>query len=222
MNKKEEEREILELVYNRNCTIIDNINGVATEKPDFDIIGNNERFGVEITKYFYNPNKGASARAHNLGFNYNINKNKDTNFVYPCKIFEKTNEEESWKLLINNAVAYKYHGSIDYQPGQAPIYEDVESEIIDIINEKAKKLKKYRKLNYYELIIFDCEQYFVNHPNIFTDIYKSNNLKYKVAMSGYKRVYIISSTNNMSILISIGQELDKNLKKYSKGFGKDE
>ena len=208
MSKKDKELMVLKQIYQDDKVVI-----TKSECPDFIINGINEKFGVEITDYYYNE---SSARLKNKPgyFESIINSSdntiltqRDKGIITKQAIFVKEPNEEKYKFLLDT-IGIKYNENYDY--GVNPIYKDVERQLIDIINEKSIRAENYQKMDYYELFIQDRENYFASDTQRQLCLYNSQLLLDVVAQSRYKRVYIFSG----KVLCTIGYNPNENLVKY--------
>ena len=209
MNKKQREMEVLKKIYKEPIVKINH-----TDKPDFIIDGDNERFGVEITDYYYND---SSARLKNQPGYFNeiiksdndsiLNK-KDRGLITREAIYIKDTTDDKYKFLVDT-VGLKYNDRYDYNI--EPSYEDVEKQLIDRIQEKNEKSKEYEKLDYYELFIQDREKYFAKNRNRQIRLYNSKLLLNAITKSKFKRVYLFSG----DVLSIIGDNPSENMLKYN-------
>lgn len=208
MNKKEQELIILKQVYKK-----DKVEITESEKPDFIINGIKERFGVEITEYYYNE---SSARLKNKsGYFDKIIKSKDDSvltkkdkgLITREAIYIKDTTDDKFKFVMDT-VGLKYNDK--YEFNVEPAYEDVEKQLIDRIEEKNEKAKEYKKLDYYELFIQDKENYFGKNSNRLEQLKNSKLLLDAIYKSNYKRLYIFSNNH----LCIIGEKPNENMLKY--------
>lgn len=207
--KKDKEYKILIKVYSDKSLKIE-----SSEKPDFIIKSNEEKFGVEITEYYYNE---ASARIKNYaGYTEKIlNSNlddildkRDRGIISKSSLYVKCGEENKYSFL-SNIIETKYNNT--YRFGELPKFQDVEKQLIKIIKNKNEKTKHYNKcLEYTELFIEDKENYLCNHM---LELNNSEQISNEVAKSELKRVYIFSD----EYLIVIGTNPAENVEKYNKG-----
>ena len=205
MNKKNKELLVLKEIYHDDKVII-----TESECPDFIINGIDEKFGVEVTNYYYNE---SSARLKNKPgyFESIINSpdntiltQRDKGIITKQTIYVKEPDDDKYKFLLDS-VGVKYNGNYDY--GINPIYEDVEKQLIDRINEKSVKANDYQKLDYYELFIQDRENYFAMDSQRQLKFSNFKALLDDVEKSNYRRAYIFSE----KVLCSIGDKPNENL-----------
>lgn len=209
MSKKEKELLVLKNIYYDNKITI-----ISSEQPDFIIDGINEKFGVEVTDYYYNE---SSARLKNKPeyFESIINSDdssvltkKDKDFITKLAIYVKDSKDDKYKLL-STVVGLKYNDKYEYN--DIPSYEDVEKQIIDIINKKNQKALNYKKLDYYELFIQDKENYFAINKQCLSKLKNSKLILDNIIKSKFKRVYIFSK----NLLCIVGVKPTENMIKYN-------
>ena len=183
--KKHKEYLILKKLYNK-----EGLNIEPSESPDFVIESSDDRFGVEITEYYYNE---SSARLKNYkGYSEKILKSdsskildkRDKGFITKTSLFIKDPKDCEYKFLMNT-IQLKYNDN--YDMGEAPQFKDVENQILDIIETKNKKSFNYKKcVSYIELFINDKEDFIEKHIHELNDSIRILN---KVNKSRFKRVY---------------------------------
>ena len=141
--KKHKEFLILKKIYNKEGLKVE-----ASEKPDFIIESEFDRFGVEITEYYYNE---SSARLKNYeGYSEKILKSnsndvldkRDKDFIKKTSLYIKDQRDNTYKFL-SDIIQLKYNE--DYDIGESPQFRDVENQILDIIETKNNKSKYYQK-----------------------------------------------------------------------------
>lgn len=137
--KKNKEYQLLNKIYNSEKIRIE-----KSESPDFIIHTKTSEFGVEITEFYYSE---TSARLKNRNeYIDNIWRNdidkRDRGLIIKPKVYMKSANEDVYKYL-GETVAFKYNDS--YIPFQKPKFEDVENRVLEIINKKTQKSKKYKK-----------------------------------------------------------------------------
>lgn len=182
--KKFAEEEILKQIYSKNCEF------ASTEEPDFIVKIENEKFGVEVTSFFYNE---SSARLKKMpGYTRKILNSTDDS------VLDKRDKDRLFHDLlylkidgrweyIDNRVSVKY--SENQKKNVLPEYQEIEEKILRIIDRKNKKAEKYQKLDYLELIIKDEEAipFKISEP-----IGKSEKILKSVMNSKFKRLYFLS------------------------------
>lgn len=204
--KKEKEYRILNKVYTDPKIRIQ-----SSEEPDFIITANDERFGVEITEFYYNE---ASARLKNYpGYIEKIlssstmdilNKN-DKGIIEKHSLYVKSNNGKY--QFFSDVIEVKYNE--EYEFGQLPEFKDVEVQIAEIVERKSKKAEHYNKqLKYIELFIYDKENYI--HKNL-QQLNNSDLIAEMVRKSNFKRVYIFSG----NYLTVMGVNPEENMTKYN-------
>lgn len=141
--KKHKEYQILKKIYDSKKITIQ-----PSEKPDFIIGSGKERFGVEITEYYYNE---SSARLKNykgygdkiLNSNpVNVLDKRDKETIHKIGLYVKAPEQNKYDFFMN-VIQLQYNEF--YLPGQEPKFKDVENQIINIIRNKDKKSANYEK-----------------------------------------------------------------------------
>ena len=206
MSKKQNELRILNNIYKE--PFVAKIQ--ESEQPDFIIIGDNEKFGVEITEYYYNE---SSARIKNCnGYLENIINSSD-NLKWDKRDRELIEKQFLYILDSKNdkyvpfmkIAGIKYNEK--YRFNEIPNFKDVEQQIIEIIKSKSEKAEEYKLLDYYELFIEDEELFFSTH---LTELKESEILKKIILESKYKRVYIFSGV----CMCIIGNNAYENIEKY--------
>ena len=205
--KKQKEYEILRMIYKN-----EKINAILSEEPDFILENKNEKFGVEVTEYYFNE---SSARLKNYkGYSEKILQSKSQNvldkrdrgFIQKVGLYIKNTSNNKYEFLMDT-INTKYNN--DYEFGQLPQYDDVEKQIVEIIKKKNIKSQNYNKeLDYIELFIKDQECYLEKH---LYEINGSKNILKVVENSGFKRIYIFSGKH----LFIFGTEPEENMKKYN-------
>lgn len=205
--KKNEEYNVVKKIYqNEKCNIED------SEEPDFIIKTETEKFGVEVTEYYYNE---SSARLKNYnGYIEKILRNsydetldkRDVGMIEKHRLYIKNLETNKYDFL-TDMVAIRYNTT--YKIGQLPEFKDVEKQIIEIIGRKTKKAEHYNKqLEYLELFINDKENYILYHIK---ELINSKKILDVVIKSKFKRVYIFSG----NYLMIIGTNAEENMDKYN-------
>ena len=141
--KKHKEYLVLKKIYNK-----DNLTIESTESPDFIIESGFDKFGVEITEYYYNE---SSARLKNYeGYSEKILKSKsddvldkrDKDYIKKTTLFIKDPKDNVYKFL-THTIQLRYNEY--YDVGELPQFKDVESQIINIIETKDNKSIHYKK-----------------------------------------------------------------------------
>lgn len=182
--KKFAEEEILKQIYSKNCEF------ASTEEPDFIVKIENEKFGVEVTSFFYNE---SSARLKKMpGYTRKILNSTDDS------VLDKRDKGRVSRVLVYLDILGKWEFlgdiiSVKVSKNQGknilPDYQEIEEKILEIIDKKNKKAEKYQKLDYLELIIKDEEAI----PfNILESIGKSEKILKSVMNSKFKRLYFLS------------------------------
>lgn len=209
MSKEQRELEVLKQIYKEPVVTIKHI-----DKPDFVIEGQDEKFGVEITDYYYND---SSARLKNMpGYIERIlNSNddsvldkRDKGLISKTTLYLMDTRDNQYKYVGDN-VALKYDKDLSWD--EDPDYVSVEERLIEIINDKDSKSNEYEKLDYCELFIQDREGYFAKDNNRQISLYNSDSILNAVANSNFKRVYLFSG-NTLNI---IGDKPIENMLKYN-------
>lgn len=141
--KKNKEYQLLNKIYNSEKIRIE-----KSESPDFIIHTKTSEFGVEITRFYYSE---TSARLKNMNEyianilrsdTNNVLDKRDKGLIVKAKVYMKSSNEDAYKYL-GETVTFKYNDS--YIPFQNPKFEDIENRVLEIINKKTKKSKKYKK-----------------------------------------------------------------------------
>lgn len=193
--KKANEQEILEKVYNKTnenmYELIDN----NSEKPDFILkdLKSNEVFGVEVTKMYYNE---SSARLKEIP-NYvskllnNGIPRKDQGILSPHQLYISINDE--W-VYLGDTIGQSFKR-----------YDDYVDALVRVINDKTEKAKKYKKLDYMELFIDDKENYlYFKKVEDLEYLEKSEKLKDAVTKSPFKRIYLFTMIDKQEFLRIVG------------------
>lgn len=212
MGKKDNEKIILNKIYNTNI-----LNIIETEEPDFIIESKNEIFGVEITEFYYNE---STARLINYnGYKEKILNSKDNSILDKSDIGKITrkelyiyNEKENNWIFLKNYIGIRY--SENEEMNVFPNYKEVENKIINIIDKKNNKAKKYQKLKYLELIIQDKEGI---KQAYLKELSTSKKIITAIKKSKFKRLYIITG----NFLFAYGDNPGENINKYSIGSDKN-
>lgn len=187
--KKEEELEILNKVYNEtNGYVI-----TSSEKPDFILEKDGEKFGVEITKLYYNT---SSARLKEIpDYTYKLLRNgiprNDQGILNPHMIFVSV--DGAWKYL-GDTIGEKFK-----------TYDDYISALVRLIKNKTEKAKDYQKLDYLELFVDDRERYlFFKDISELKYLEQSPELLEVLKDSPFKRIYIFTIIDKKSFLLIKG------------------
>lgn len=195
VEKKTQELKILEKVYNSTNNNLYKIIDDKSEKPDFILkdLKNNEEFGVEITKMYYNQ---SSARLKEIS-NYvskllnNGIPRKDQGILSPHQIYISVNDE--W-IYFGDTIGQSFKK-----------YNDYVDALIRVINEKKEKAKNYKKLDYLELFIVDKENYlFFKKIGDLEYLEKSEKLKDAINKSPFRRIYLFTIIDKQEFLMIVG------------------
>ena len=219
--KKKKEKEILNKVYN-----VDNEDRYRLieekEAPDFVLedLKTNETFGVEITKLYYNQ---STARLKEIpNYEAKLLKNgiprKDKGTLGVHKIYISIDDE--WVYLTD---------SIGHNLGK---YDDYIDALVNVINTKTEKAKKYKKLDYLELFIDDRENFFFfKKIEDFKKFDKSEKIWNAIDKSPFRRIYLFTIINKQEMLriagdlhsgpLYEGEEVLKKHKEYMDNLYKD-
>lgn len=192
--KKIEEKQILEKIYNNKNENLYKVIDSVSEKPDFilkDLISD-ELFGVEITNMFYNE------------FSARLQIPENVNMMLKNGIPRKAEGVLArHKIYINIENSWHYIGDTIGQSFKD--YDDYINAIINTINVKTVKAKKYKKLDYIELFIYDNENYLrFKKIEDLKYLEGSEKLKNAISNSPFKRIYFFTIVNNYSMLLLNG------------------
>ncbi len=206
-NKKERELEIIKNIY-----ISENIEIIPDEQPDFIINSDTEKFGVEVTEFYYNEStarlknyKGYKEKILNSN-NDSVLDRRDKGKLTRCQLY-CYNEKNKKNEYLFDFIDVKYND--ENKMSVLPNCQEIENIILNIIECKNKKSQKYEKFNYLELFIQDME-------NISFDkleyIANSKKILNKINDSNFKRLYFLSGNK----VITIGINPKENFEKYNK------
>ena len=207
MNKKEKEKKILSCIYNS-----DEIHIEESEHPDFIIKAAKETFGVEITEFYYNETtarlinfKGYKERIMNSE-NSSILDKSDIGKVSKNKLYLFDKCRNEW-IFLTDYIGIKYSDKL--RMNEIPYYNEIEKRICSIIKHKNLKAKKYKRLDYLELIILDKEKI---EMNSLKKLSTSKNILDIVIHSAFRRLYLLSG----EYLCVFGIKPSENVMKYNK------
>ena len=193
--KKIKEEQILKKVYNEKNKNLYKLIDNNSEKPDFILkdIKNGDKFGVEITNMYYNE---FSARLHEIPNCVNI-------------MLENGIPRRAEGILKKHQLYVEFENSWRYigdTIGQSfKKYDDYINALINVINKKTMKAKKYKTLDYLELFIYDKEQYLA-FKKIEHLAYLENSEKLKRAIndSPFRRIYFFTVVDKKEMLLLVG------------------
>lgn len=188
--KKIEELSVIERIYKED----DGYLIESSEQPDFIVSkSKNNKFGVEVTKLYYNLSSGLLHEKPELKRKFLKNgiprKNKKDLGIH--KIFVSI--DGSYHYLTDDI-------GLDYKK-----YDDYIDALVRTIDEKNYKAKKYQELDYYELFIDDKENFlFWKDKKEIELLLNSEKLKMVIQNSPYKRIYLFTYINQEETLTIFG------------------
>ena len=194
--KKEKEKIILKKIYNEKNKNKYRLVDDTAEKPDFTMedLKNGDIFGVEVTNMYYDE---FSARLKEIP-NYIGEMLKNG---IPRKATGILNKHQ---LYIEIDKSWHYIGDTIGESFKK--YDDYIDALVNTINTKSIKAKKYNnKLKYIELFINDKENY-LTFKNIKHLAYleKSEKLWQVINKSPFKRIYFFTIVDRKEMLLLIG------------------
>lgn len=192
---KIKEQKILERVYNKTNKDKFKIIDYNSEKPDFVLedLSTKEQFGVEITDMYYSQYSAMLKEIPNF-------ISDSLNNGIPRRAQGELNVHQLY-VDINNK--WTYLG--DTIGHKFKKYDDYINRLIETINLKGEKAKKYKKLDYFELFIDDKEKYlFFKNINELSYLEKSSKLIEAILNSPYKRIYFFTVINRENVLLIFG------------------
>lgn len=193
--KKDKEKVILRRIYNKKNDNLYELLEDKGEKPDFILkdIKTNEKFGVEVTKLYYNQ---STARLKEIpNYETKLLKNgiprKDKDTLGRHQIYVSINN--NWVYLLDR-IGHKF--------GK---YDDYIDKLVSIINNKTKKAKNYQSLTYLELFIDDREDFF-NFKNIseLKKLDESEEIWNAIEKSPFRRIYLFTIIGQQKMLKIFG------------------
>lgn len=199
MNKKENELNIVKIIYNEKEYKYNEENGYNQEKPDFVLQkSNGEKFGVEVTELYYDE---TSARLKKRPrYVEDIKRGEiDKRDIKPLHVTSLyldigNDNEPDYQFLFNNFTIPQYTEN------------DFKKALINRLEEKRNKSKEYeRNLEYIELVIYDTESFFYDYSEEKTiNFLKQNSDILKlIEQTIFKNVYIMTIINKKPNTIKI-------------------
>lgn len=196
VEKKEKEKIVLRKIYNEKNKNEYKLIDDTSEKPDFIMknLKNDDVFGVEVTNMYYDE---FSARLKEIP-NYVGEMIKNG---IPRKATGILNKHQ---LYIEIDKSWHYIGETIGESFKK--YDDYINALINTINTKSVKAKKYNNsLKYIELFINDRENYLafkdVKHLSYLEN---SEELKQAINKSPFKRIYFFTVVNRKEMLLLVG------------------
>lgn len=188
--KRLAELEVLNKIYRDDKAKIE-----LSEHPDFIIENDNNRFGVEITRYYHNEScarlkefEGYSDRIKASVDNSVLDK-KDKDVITKIQSYIQDTRNNQW-LLLGEDIKVDFNGMNLNRI--TPKNDYAVQELIKRVNEKSENATNYSKMDYYELFISDEQNYFCDYLK---DSNSIESIISAVNKSIYKRVYLFSNNH---------------------------
>lgn len=189
--KKLEERKIIEKIYNPLNFLIDD-----NESLDFLITDGNHKFGVEVTRLYYNDGFGR------------LNNKKD--YKVELERGKYVHKDDYVNLKIRSSYLLipsdnQFHFAFNKVTYTKPTEEEFTNKIIERIKSKNDNSNEYNQINveWLELIISDENRYFDDG----SELSQENREKIidEVNNSIFKTVFILSTYKGIGSLYVIGE-----------------
>ncbi len=189
--KKIEERNIIEKIYEPTTFLIED-----NEPLDFLVSNDSHKFGVEVTRLYYNDGFGR------------LNNKKDYKDELERGIYVHKDDYANLKIKSTYLLIpsdNQFHFAFNKVTYTKPTEEEFANRIVQIIRSKDVKAKKYdlTKTEWLELIISDENKYFDDGNALSKE--EQQRIIDEVHNSIFKTVYILSTYKGINSLFVIGE-----------------